>query len=66
VTIVTPARVSFVSIPMMPLSESQLPAWPETSPEDDPMLAARGIVYSVVLSLPFWFVVVVLTWWMSS
>lgn len=65
-TVGTPARVLLVSIPMVPLTESQLPAWPEARPEDDPMLAARGIVYSVVLSLPFWFVVIVLTWWMSG
>jgi hypothetical protein len=51
---------------MMPVREAQLPAWPETRPDDDPVLAARGIVYSVMLSLPFWFVVAVLTWWFSG
>jgi hypothetical protein len=51
---------------MTPVRVVQFPAWPDTCPDDDPMLAARGVVFTVILSLPFWFAVALLVWWMST
>jgi hypothetical protein len=51
---------------MISVADAELPAWPETSPPDDPMLAARGVVFSMGLSLPFWFSVAVFAWWLVS
>lgn len=55
-----------MSLPMISVADGEFPSWPETSPEDDPMLAARGVVYTMGLSLPFWLSVAVLAWWMTS
>jgi len=55
-----------VSLPMISVTDGELPAWPATSPEDDPALAARGVVFSVGLSLPFWLVVAFVAWHLAS
>jgi hypothetical protein len=51
---------------MISVVDGEFPSWPETSPTDDPMLAARGVIYSMGLSLPFWFSVAVFAWWLAS
>jgi hypothetical protein len=66
VTVVTGIRVFDVSTPILPTPNAALPAWPDTCPEDDPILAARGVLYSVVFSLPFWLVVASLAWHVVS
>ena len=55
-----------MSTPILPTPNAALPAWPDTCPEDDPILAARGVLYSVVFSLPFWVVVASLAWHVMS
>jgi hypothetical protein len=66
VTRVTEAKIFDVSRSMISVVDGDLPSWPETSPSDDPILAARGVVYSMGLSLPFWFSVAVFAWWLAS
>ena len=51
-----------MSLPMLPVSRAAMPAWPETKPEDDPLSAARGIVFSVLFSLPAWLAVALVIW----
>jgi hypothetical protein len=55
-----------VSLPMISVCDGEFPAWPDTQPDDDPMLAARGVVYTMGLSLPFWLSVAILAWWITS
>src|SRR6478736_6582916 len=54
VTAVTTHRIDAVSLPMLPVTRAAMPAWPDTKPEDDPLGAARGIVFSLLFSVPAW------------
>lgn len=51
-----------MSLPMIPISQGQMPPWPETKPQGDPLAPARGIVFSVLFSLPAWLIVAFLIW----
>jgi hypothetical protein len=66
VTLVTRLRIFFVSIPMIPVQEGTLPAWPECEVDRGPDLAARGIVLTLFMSLPFWIVLLLVAWHVST
>ena len=55
-----------MSLPIIAPAEGEFRSWPETSPKDDPMLAARGVVYAMALSLPFWLSVAIFAWWLAN
>lgn len=53
------------------LVEDRLGGWPDDGPmvvvaEAEPGLLARGIVCSLLLAVPFWLVLGVLGWWLTS
>ena len=55
-----------MSIPMLPASRADRPRRPETEPDDDPALIARGVVFALLFSVPIWILLAVALWELAS